>query len=146
MMINWLRYILQAIPVRLRKSVKLFTLIWCLTAWTRERWKEEKEYVDGLITELRYTSSVIMIKELIENHFNISVEIVNSGEVMISYVYQRDDNRRAIAGYNLMAIPMQETDIGYDFKIRVPVGIDKEAVYRFVSRYVFLGLRYEIIN
>ncbi len=145
-MINWLRYILQAIPVRLRKSVRLVTLIWCLTAWTRNRLKEEQEYINYLVKELRCTSVVMSIKEAIEKHFNISVEIMDSQDAVISYVYEKENNRKAIAGYNLMAIPMNETDIGFDFRIKVPQETNKTAVEDFVRRYVFLGLRYEIIN
>lgn len=146
---NWERYILQAMPVRKRGGIRYYLLIWYLTSWIRKKWKEDKEYIESLEEELRYTSQVLEIKELIEKHYGIEIEIEDYRDAKLSFVYSQGSIERTIVSRekedSWYVIGREDEDAGWDFRIRVPEGVDKEDVKAYVKRYVFPGLKFEIL-
>ncbi len=156
MQVNWKRYILLMLPIRLRNSKALFALIWALTQYTRRKYDEEYNGILQLIEELKYTSCVKAMKELLEKRFGEGIEITDGTDYNISFFKEDEqvgeDVERVTLAYGdneeekTMIIPDKESTVGVDFVVAVPQHIDKDRVAAFIERYVFEGVDFKTIT
>lgn len=140
---NWLRYILLMLPIRLRKSKFFYVLISALTQYTRRRYDEQEAYIRQLLSDMQYTSESLSLITLLKLRFGNDVEIRDDeGVENISMI--RPDNEVENTFIPMMVRPDKETILQRDFIVYVPQGVDKEQVRSFVERYVFCGIYFDV--
>lgn len=69
MQIDWLRYIKLMLPIRLRKGKLLVALLWALSKTTRQKYNKDRQWTEDLLQDLRYTSQVKVLQELLDKKF-----------------------------------------------------------------------------
>lgn len=148
MRVNWKRFILLMLPVRLRESKVLYTLLWSLTAYTRQKYDEEYTKIQGLIKELGFTSQTAGLLYLLRNKFNQGITIEDGTQQQLSLFWGDDDDSETFIGGSEEFFALGDEDVydGVDFRVKVPDGVNKDDIRVFVNRYVFCGLKYEVIN
>ncbi len=139
------------LPIRLRESKALFALIWSLTAYTRKKYEQEYNGILLLTEELRYTSCVKAIKELLKKRFGEGIEITDGTDYNVSFFKANEPTGEVTFAYGedeteekTMIIPEKENTMGVDFMVEVPVHIDKDRVAGFIRRYVFEGVKFDV--
>lgn len=129
----------------------LFAVLWALTYYTRKKYDEEREEIHSQVQDLRYTSQIKVIKELLKKKFGEGIEIEDSSQSNITLMYKNDlQERRTFIGGStqetrFFARPRSESNIGEDFTVKVPTGIDKKKVEDLINKYVFYGVGYSIV-
>ena len=125
-----------------------------------------QDHTVTLLSELRYTSQVQALKELVESKYNGLVKLidsnVNGNLVLFAAAAEADEveDYRQYAFPNpvdgsepdgqLLVYSDETTDVGYGFIVRVKGDADDGVPYvelgelgRFLRRYVFLGVNFK---
>lgn len=150
-MINWNVFFQLLLPIRLRTAKLLVALLSALTKVTRSRFDSDFVWVQNLIKELKYTSQVKSMVQLLNDEFdpiNRSIIILDGTEANVTFwgVVSPDI---VIAGEteNIEFItPDELSTVGVDFVVKVPLYVNKDVVSTFIRRYIFAGVAFEIEN
>lgn len=148
---NWNTLIKLLLPIRLRASLLLINLLTSLTKVTRNKFDLDHEWVQNLITDLKYTSQVQAMVKLLNDKFdpiNRQIEILDETETNVT-IWWNKDPYIIIAGVEsniVMVIPDNLTTVGLDFVVRAPASVNTELVSKYIKRYAFAGVGFKIIN
>lgn len=149
---NWEKLTRLLLPIRLRKSKTISILLngvmlrniitgminayrWCV----------------GLIGELKYTSQVQSMTELLNNKYDnsarrIRIEDGADGEVKL---FGPIEPYMVIAGKTnpkVIVVPVAMTNVGCDFTVVIPSSADENEVAITLRKYIFLGVNFKIIK
>jgi hypothetical protein len=159
MNVNWKRFLVLMLPIKLRNSKLLFSLLYALTYYTRKKYDDEYISILKLIEELKYTSQVKLFVLLINRKFDqeqkrITITDGTEGNVSFFKEDELDESITIATGENVLdfdstkrafIVSNEETTVGEDFIINVPATIDKDKVKSFVMKYIFYGVGFKII-
>lgn len=149
---NWNILISLLLPIRLRVASLLIALLSSLTKYSRRMFDLDFAWVNALVHELRYTSQVKAMLMLLNDKFDLAERRIiisdeTSGNVTL---YSNDDlDYIVIASENTnicIARNEESCSVGLDFVVKVPLGVDKEAVRLYIKRYIFAGIGFKVIN
>lgn len=165
---NLMTFVRQLMPLRLRRrkrpnssiTVLLNSLLGGLDADTTLA----QDHTANLLSELRYTSQVQALKELVESKYNGLVKLidsnVNGNLVLFAVEADEVEDYRQYAFPNpvdgseldgqLLVYSDEMTDVGYGFIVQVKGDADDGVpdvelgeIGRFLRRYVFLGVNFK---
>lgn len=161
---NLMKFVRQLMPLRLRRrkrpnssiDVLLDSLLGGLEAYTTQA----QDHTANLLSELRYTSQVQALKELVESKYNGLVKLIDSnvnGNIVLfaaAIEYRQYAFPNPVDGSEpdgqLLVYSDEMTDAGYGFIVRVKGNADDGVPYvelgeigRFLRRYVFLGVNFK---
>lgn len=151
---NWDTFFKLLLPIRLRAAKLLIAFLLALTKVTRSNFDSDFTWVQNLIIDLKYTSQVQAMIQLLNDKFDpISRMIVivdgTDGNVSICSNGDEDVDYRVIAGENenvFIGINEEDTSVGLDFIVKVPQYVDKDVIRVFVKRYAFAGVGFTIMD
>jgi hypothetical protein len=148
---NWETLVKLLLPIKLRASLLLISLLTAVTKVTRNKYDLDYQWVQNLITDLKYTSQVQAMVELINDKFDpISrrIEILDETETNVT-IWGNKDPYIIIAGVEsniVMVIPDNLTTVGLDFVVQVHASVNTELLSKYIKRYVFAGVGFKIIH
>lgn len=120
-----------------------------------------QDHTANLLSELRYTSQVQALKELVESKYNGLVKLIDSnvnGNLVLFAAEVEDYRQYAFPNPvdgsepdgQLLVYSDETTDVGYGFIVQVKGNADDGVPYvelgeigRFLRRYVFLGVNFK---
>lgn len=151
---NWDSLIKLLLPIRLRAAKLLIAFLLALTKVTRSKFDSDFAWVQNLIIDLKYTSQVQAMVQLLNDKFDpvsrtIVIEDGTDGNVSICSNGDEDVDYRVIAGENenvFFGINEEDTSVGQDFIVRVPMYVDKDIIRVFIKRYAFAGVGFTILD
>lgn len=147
---NWETLVKLLLPIKLRASLLLISLLTAVTKVTRNKYDLDYQWVQNLITDLKYTSQVQAMVELINDKFDpISrrIEILDETETNVT-IWGNKDPYIIIAGVEsniVMVIPDNLTTVGLDFVVQAPASVNTELLSKYIKRYAFAGVGFKII-
>lgn len=148
---NWNDLFKLLLLIRLRTAKLLIALLSALTKFTRSKYDSDFEWVQNLIKELKYTSQVKAMVQLLNDEFdpiNRSIIILDGTEANVT-IWGSISPDIVIAGEteNIEFItPDELSTVGVDFFVKVPFYVNKDVVSTFIRRYIFAGVAFEIEN
>lgn len=148
---NWRVLIQLILLIRLRTANLLIAFLLALTKVTRSRFDSDFAWVQNLIKELKYTSQVKAMVQLLNDEFdpiNRNIIILDGTEANVT-LWGSISPDIIIAGTinNIIVVsPDELSSVGLDFIIKVPLYINKDIVRAFIKRYVFAGVNFKIEN
>lgn len=148
---NWNVFIKLLLLIKLRAAKFLIVLLLALTTVTRNRFDADFEWVQNLIKELKYTSQVKAMVQLLNDEFDLinrSIVILDGTEANVT-LWASVSPHIVIAGTTnniIIVSPDELSSVGLDFVIEVPLYINKDIVRAFIKRYVFAGVKFNIEN
>lgn len=148
---NWNVFFKLLLPIRLRAAKFLIALLLALTAVTRNRFDADYVWVQNLIKELKYTSQVKAMVQLLNDEFdpiNRSIIILDGTEANVTFWGEVSPDI-VIAGETdsiQFITPDELSTVGVDFVVKVPFYVNKDVVSTFIRRYIFAGVAFEIEN
>lgn len=149
---NWDSLIKLLLPIRLRAAKLLIAFLLALTKVTRSKFDLDYQWVQNLITDLKYTSQVQAMVQLLNDKFDpvsrtIVIEDGTDGNVTLYSNENLDYIKIAGESANIV-IARNEEDctVGIDFIVKVPLYVDKDVVRIFIKRYVFAGVGFLVID
>lgn len=148
---NWETLVKLLLPIKLRASLLLISLLTAVTKVTRNKYDLDYQWVQNLITDLKYTSQVQAMVELINDKFDpISrrIEILDETETNVT-IWGNKDPYIIIAGVEsniVMVIPDNLTTVGLDFVVQAPASVNTELLSKYIKRYAFAGVGFKIIH
>ena len=165
---NLTEFVRQLMPLRLRRrkrpSSSIHVLLSSLLGGLDADTTLAQDHTTNLLSELRYTSQVQALKELVESKYNGLVKLidsnVNGNLVLFAAEAGEVEDYRQYAFPNpvdgsepdgqLLVYSDETTDVGYGFIVRVKGDADDGVPYvelgeigRFLRRYVFLGVNFK---
>lgn len=153
MQIDWLRYIKLMLPIRLRKGKLLVALLWALSKTTRQKYNKDRQWTEDLLQDLRYTSQVKVLQELLDKKFGQgNVKIEDSSQSNITLMRENDlEERKTFIGGDteekrFFARVRSESNVGEDFLVKVKSGVDKNKVEVLIRKYVFYGVGFRVVE
>ena len=148
---NWNVFIKLLLLIKLRAAKFLIVLLLALTTVTRNRFDSDFEWVENLIKELKYTSQVKAMVQLLNDEFdpiNRSIVILDGTEANVTF-WGAVSPDIVIAGSTediVFITPDELSTVGVDFIVKVPLYVNKDVVSTFIRRYIFAGIAFEIEN
>lgn len=166
---NLMTFLRQLMPLRLRRrkrpySSSITVLLDSLLSGLDADTTLAQDHTVNLLSELRYTSQVQALKELVESKYNGLVKLidsnVNGNLVLFAVEADEVEDYRQYAFPNpvdgsepdgqLLVYSDEMTDVGYGFIVLVKGDADDGVPYvelgeigRFLRRYVFLGVNFK---
>ncbi len=151
---NWDTFFKLLLPIRLRAAKLLIAFLLALTKVTRSNFDSDFTWVQNLIIDLKYTSQVQAMAQLLNDKFDpISRTIVivdgTDGNVSLCSNGDEDVDYKVIAGENenvFIGINEEDTSVGLDFIVKVPQYVDKDVIRVFIKRYAFAGIGFSVVD
>ena len=158
MQINWKRFVLNLLPVKLRTGT-VFGLIEALLSGIVELYNKLLNYNDGphgVSYKLKHTSQVWSIEAVLNDEFDPSlrrIRINDAGGAQITPLQRDSDLDPVVLGSDTAGSPLiLQPDSGYtggsyDFVVKLPYTYAQSTIYRvrgLVDYYKLAGKRYDI--
>lgn len=151
---NWVKIIKLALPASmrlgrgLREVVKTVTLRPVADAEEAERWK------GAVVDAMKYIGQRAAMLELLRREFGEGIAFGPYEPSQIVYFSPTAGATEAEGGrYPGVArgdavwmTPMSAVDLGADFTVTVPRGVDGTQVEAMLRRYIFMGVNFKIIQ
>lgn len=149
---NWTRLIKLMLPIRMRRGERLLALIEGLCgqtmtdAYIAERYKErEKEAA-------RMLGQRMVVEEALKSRFGHEVQMYGQedGAVMLFGDVNAEPPYRMICTGSkdrnkaVLITDVEGADVGCDFRVEVPEGVDLKAVEKFLDGLVLAGVGYRV--
>lgn len=151
---NWNVFIKLLLPIRYRVAKLLIAVLSALTKVARSNYDNDFAWVQNLIMELKYTSQVKSMIQLLNDKFDpisrvIVIEDGTDGNVSIVGDVEDDIDLWVMAGEDeniFIARNEDDTSVGDDFIVKVPSYVSCECVKMFIRRYIFAGVGFKVVN
>lgn len=149
---NWKKLIKLMLPIRLRGGERLMALIEGLAGQTMTDSYLSEMYKEAEKAEAKMQGQRKVVEETLKARYGQGVTLKGQEDgrvVLFGFGQQEADYRKICPDASdptkaVLITDVAGTDVGCDFRVVVPQGVDVKAVERFLDGIVFAGVGYRV--
>lgn len=149
---DWKRIIKLSLPVKMRLGRGLRQVLNLTTGNAVGMAQDAEVWKDGVVDDMRVIGQRTPIESLLRNKFGAGISIEGYEPSNIVYFNSEPNASESVDGRYpgtaredaVFMTPMSFVDIGADFVVRVPEGVNADEVAAMLARYVFQGIKFKV--
>lgn len=149
---NWTKMIQLMLPIRMRHGERLQALMAGLCGRSIADSLEAERYKESEKVEARKLGQQMVVEEALRARYGEEVMLYGQEDglvVLFGYVSQDTQYRKICPGSKdankaVLITDVDGTDVGCDFRVEVPDGVDVKAVEKFLDGLVLAGVGYRV--
>lgn len=150
---NWERLIRLMMPIRLRRGRCLQLLTGGLTEQTKTTADAAEQHKEAEKEGARRIGQKMVVEEWLRERYNtreITIRGQEDGKVVLFGVDKEEEEYVRLCGVEkteaVLITSVEETDVGCDFVVVVPPGVDKQDVAIALKGVVLTGVGYRVTD